>query len=122
MSLRIFIASVFTCLGLVAAFASARAEPPCAADVRTLCKDVPIGGGRIQACLKAHEAEVSETCRKTLDTLGREVKLLAAVCRWDIAQFCSDVNPGAARIVTCLKTNEAQLSPECKTQLRSMEK
>ena len=101
---------------------SAMAEPVCAADVRKLCGDVPIGGGRIQKCLQQHEAEVSEACRKKLDDLGQEAKLLAVVCRWDMSQFCSDVSPGAGRVVGCLKSHENQLSPECLKQLRSTEK
>jgi hypothetical protein len=98
------------------------AEPICAADVHKLCGDVPVGGGRIQACLKQHEAQVSEACRNKLDKLGAEVKLLAAVCRWDIARLCSDVDPGAGRVLQCLQTNQAQLSPECLQQLRGTEK
>ena len=121
MSSRAWMVSTSICLLLIGTLGTTIAEPPCAADLRKLCKDVPVGGGRIQACLKQHEAEVSEACRKTLDELGSEVKLLAVVCRWDIGRFCSDVSPGSGRVIACLKTNESQLSPECLKQLRSMQ-
>ncbi|TBR26026.1 hypothetical protein EPO15_01060 [bacterium] len=37
----------------------------CKADKEKFCKDVKPGEGRIVECLKAHEAELSEGCRKT---------------------------------------------------------
>ncbi|MFO1058567.1 MAG: cysteine rich repeat-containing protein, partial [Dongiaceae bacterium] len=41
----------------------------CAADAEKLCKGVQPGGGRIQACLKQHSAELSPAC--TAATAGR---------------------------------------------------
>jgi hypothetical protein len=103
-------------------FGIAAAEVPCAADVSKLCKNVAAGGGRIQACLKENEAKLSEGCRKSIDGLVDEVKLLAVVCRWDLARHCSDVTPGAGRAVDCLAKNRGDLSPECAKQLQSMKK
>jgi Cysteine rich repeat len=36
----------------------------CASDVQKLCAGVPAGGGRILACLKQHQAEVSDGCKQ----------------------------------------------------------
>lgn len=106
-------------LGALASAARAgEAQLPCQADVRKLCAKVAPGGGRIQACLKAHESELSEECRSRLDGLGREAGRLAAHCRWDIAQFCTDVPMGGGHVLQCLQTNEDQLSPGCKDALR----
>jgi hypothetical protein len=38
----------------------------CSNDVRTLCKGVQPGGGRIAQCLKQHEVELSEPCKKAM--------------------------------------------------------
>ena len=38
----------------------------CAADVQKLCSNVPQGGGRIIACLKQHQAEVSDRCKQAI--------------------------------------------------------
>jgi hypothetical protein len=109
-----------TVLACLVTAAAAHAEVPCAADVAALCKDVPAGGGRIQACLKQNESKVSEACRKKIDGLASEVKLAAVVCRWDIGRLCSDVTPGQGKVLACLQQHEDDLSPECKKQLAEM--
>jgi hypothetical protein len=38
----------------------------CASDVQKLCAGVPAGGGRIIACLKQHQAEVSDGCKQAI--------------------------------------------------------
>lgn len=43
----------------------------CAVDIRTHCRDVAMGEGRILACLEAHEAVVSDACNAAIDeTVG----------------------------------------------------
>ncbi|MDR3678174.1 MAG: cysteine rich repeat-containing protein [Acidobacteriota bacterium] len=55
---------------LYAQAASTQALPDvraaCAGDVQKLCAGVPSGGGRIIACLKQHQAEVSDGCKQAL--------------------------------------------------------
>lgn len=110
-------------LGALASAARAgEAQLPCQADVRTLCAKVAPGGGRIQACLEAHESELSTECRNRLDGLGREAGLPASRCRWDVAEFCTDVPLGGGHVLQCLQTNEDQLSPECRSALREAAK
>ncbi|TWB42698.1 cysteine rich repeat-containing protein [Nitrospirillum pindoramense] len=41
----------------------------CQQDRQTLCKDEQPGGGRILACLKAHEDKLSPDCKSALATL-----------------------------------------------------
>jgi hypothetical protein len=38
-------------------------------------------------------------------------------CADDIAKYCRDVKPGGGRIARCLKENEKQLSPACKSSI-----
>ena len=46
----------------------AQADPraACAADIQTLCARVQPGGGRILACLKQHQAQVSDGCKQAI--------------------------------------------------------
>ena len=61
-------------IGAVAAViaSSASAQVPanvsraCSGDYRKLCANVAPGGGRIIACMKARESEVSDACRTAL--------------------------------------------------------
>jgi hypothetical protein len=38
-------------------------------------------------------------------------------CADDVAKFCKDVKPGGGRLAHCLKQNEDQLSPACKSSI-----
>jgi hypothetical protein len=106
------------CMAIVLAVQIADADVSCEADIARLCKDVPMGSGRIQACLKEHETEVSEACRTKIDELATEAQVLAVVCRWDMGLFCSGVAPGGGRLLACLQQNASGLSGACERQLR----
>ena len=38
----------------------------CKADVKKICADIAPGGGRIEACMKDHFADMSEGCKETI--------------------------------------------------------
>jgi hypothetical protein len=105
-------------IGAALVSGSARGASPCAADIEKFCAKVPIGGGRIQACLTEHEKELSPECAARQQNLQKEVGSLAATCRADIARFCSDVPPGRGRIVRCLEQRGKDVSPSCMDRLR----
>lgn len=62
---------IMTVLALSAGLGLALSQPaaaekgkgPCAADSAKFCKDVKPGEGRVMACLKEHEQELSQACR-----------------------------------------------------------
>jgi hypothetical protein len=43
-------------------------------------------------------------------------------CADDAAKYCKDVKPGDGRIAKCLKENEKQLSPACKSSIEDTKK
>jgi hypothetical protein len=96
---------------------AARADLPCVADLKKFCADTPAGGGRIQACLKSHEKDLSADCKKQLADIRRRAGTVMAVCNFDVARFCGDVQPGGGRIVKCLQDHRDDLSPECKDRI-----
>src|SRR5438445_13077172 len=48
---------------------------------------------------------------------GEELVRLASACGADVRPICGGVAPGGGRLVQCLATNAAQLSPACKDVL-----
>ncbi len=38
-------------------------------------------------------------------------------CKADVEKFCKDIKPGKGRIVSCLKSHEADLSQACKDHM-----
>jgi len=41
-------------------------------------------------------------------------------CADDVAKLCKDVQPGEGRVMACLKTNQASVSPQCKAYLKQV--
>jgi hypothetical protein len=104
-------------LGLIALSAAAAEKRPCADDVEKFCKDVKPGGERILKCLEAHQSELSDACKKRLESGRARMKAAQEACKGDVEKWCKDVKPGGGRIVKCLKEHQTELSAECKTQV-----
>lgn len=52
--------------------APATLRQACNADFKKLCANVTPGGGRIIACMKAKESELSQDCRAALQAEGQK--------------------------------------------------
>lgn len=100
---------------------AAHAEDPCAEDVKQLCSEVQVGGGRVQDCLRKNEANLSPACkakRAATDARFRGiVSELASVCQRDIGRLCGEVQPGHGRVVACLLRQQDHASSACHTML-----
>ncbi len=91
----------------------AQSGSACAEDITKFCKDVKPGGGRIAKCLKAHENELSGTCKDEIAQLQKRFNETAEACHDDVMKFCKDVEPGAGRIAKCLREHQSELSHDC---------
>jgi len=116
--------TVFAVLSLLVFVLSASAEDkgmkPCADDVAKFCKDVKPGEGRIVACLKEHQNDLSASCKEKMEKLAEVRKKgseMNKACHDDISKFCKDVKPGGGKIIQCLKEHSSDLSSECKGAL-----
>jgi hypothetical protein len=93
----------------------------CAQDMKEKCADIVPGKGRMIMCLAAHEPTLSQTCANAIQALPLPVHEgghgAFRACRDDVRSFCADVKPGGGRIVQCLQTHQAQISPACKTAM-----
>lgn len=76
---------------------------PCHADAGKLCPGVQPGGGRVLACLKQHEGELSGDCRAALPRLSQ--------CAALVQQRCGQ--GGARDMRSCLKAHRDELGAVC---------
>ena len=90
----------------------------CRADIEKFCKDVKPGHGQIAQCMKQHETELSPACEEHINAGKEKARDFVKACKPDVEKFCKDVTPGKGKIYRCLKSNEAQLSPECKAHFK----
>ena len=75
------------------------------------------GEGRIIACLKEHEAELSAPCKAAGEEKRAAKKEMKEACKADTDALCKDIKPGDGRLIKCLKENEAKLSEKCKAEM-----
>lgn len=95
----------------------AQGQGPCADDVQKFCNDVQPGAERIARCLKEHENDLSLACKRQMSEVKKRVHKFREACEDDVLRLCAGVKPGKGRILKCLKENENELSPECKTKM-----
>jgi hypothetical protein len=97
----------------------------CDKELKTYCKDVTPGEGRVVACLYAYEDKLSARCEYALydaaAQLERAINALAYAaneCRDDLSKFCSDIKAGEGRLLQCIDKNDAKISTRCKQALK----
>jgi hypothetical protein len=114
----VLVSFVVLALGFAAGRLQAQGMPggPCSADMAKFCKDVKPGGGKKMKCLKEHESDLSDACKKEMSS-HEAGAAHAQACKSDAEKFCKDVKPGGGRIKKCLKEHEADLSADCKTAM-----
>ncbi|QJD29166.1 cysteine rich repeat-containing protein [Methylococcus geothermalis] len=117
-------------VALLIVLASAWANPgnaaphplPCSDEIAKYCKNLRIGGGRIQNCLKEHKAQLSPACQSGLEASLARHREIQAACGADVERLCKDVRPGKGRVANCLKEHHRQVSSACKDVLAAARK
>jgi hypothetical protein len=115
----------------------------CRSDYPKVCAGVPTGGAPALQCLEKNKAKLSAGCEKAVSAASgggaataapaagaapavivlrpmrprEELLVLRSACGADVRTICGGVPAGGGRIVQCLATNAAQLSPACKDVL-----
>jgi len=97
----------------------------CDKELKTYCKDVTPGEGRVLACLYAHSDKLSGQCEYALyDAAAQLERALTALtyvaneCRDDLTKLCANIKPGEGRLLQCLDKNSAKVSKRCKEALK----
>ena len=117
----------------------------CRSDYPKVCSGVPTGGAPALQCLEKNKAQLSAACATAVGAASgsapaagavpaaataaptimvlrpmrprEELFVLRSACGADVRSICGGVAPGGGRIVQCLATNAASLSPTCKEVL-----
>ncbi|BDG05626.1 cysteine rich repeat-containing protein [Anaeromyxobacter oryzae] len=104
---------------------SARAEYPCADDVKQFCAEVRPGGGRVHNCLRENAAKLSPACGARLaateERIRSRLERFGVACRRDIGRLCGAVKPGGGRLLACLFRNQDRLSSACEEEVESIQ-
>jgi hypothetical protein len=89
----------------------------CDKELKTYCKDVTQGEGRVLACLYAFNDKLSNQCEYALyDAAVQLQRAVAALsytvneCRDELTKLCSEVKPGEGRLLQCLDKNDAKVA------------
>ena len=96
----------------------------CAKEIKSQCKGVVEGRGRLLACLYARQNKASAKCATTVDAslirLGEMMGALAnvrRVCESDARRLCTGVQVGDGNLVDCLYAARKSVSAQCNTAL-----
>jgi len=92
----------------------------CKTELKTYCKDVKPGQGRILACMYAHSDKISSRCEYAmydaavqLERAVASITYIASECKDDLKSLCSTVAAGKGRLATCLLENKKKLNKRC---------
>lgn len=90
----------------------------CRNDIAKFCKQVNLGGGRIQQCLG--QQPVSAACKTNVAALQAMLQKRAAaraavprVCDADIRRMCTGVQAGDGNLMECFYKAKQRISPQC---------
>jgi hypothetical protein len=73
--------------------------------------------------LLKHAARVAALAVLALGVIAvQDVPAAQGPCADDVAKYCKDVKPGGGRLAKCLKENEKQLSPACRSSIEDSKK
>lgn len=134
MSLKNILLSALTIVVLSASCASAQqsiveeVNTKCANELKTYCKGVTLGEGRVAACLYAYEDKLSAQCAvavyRGVDDFfaaNANLRVYTKQCSSDLLQYCSKVPAGGGRLYDCIKKNKATLTDACRDALSKAE-
>ena len=96
----------------------------CGKEIKSQCRGVKEGGGRVLACLYSHDAKLGAKCAATVaasvERLGEALGALAnvrRVCDADAKRLCAGVMPGDGNLIDCLSQSRKAVSQTCNATL-----
>ena len=122
LALSFFVIGVCTAAAQTMSYADAvdRLAAACRIDLAKYCKGVPLGNGRLRACLDAHQNVVSPQCQQTRVMVYASIARRAAaqrdignICEADIERMCGTSHADAHLVECLLSVSPAAMSPAC---------
>jgi len=99
--------------------------PNCDRDVEILCPGLSNNSKKSLMCLMAYEENLSSFCKLgiieaalTLELGMLDINDSINACEADADKYCLDIQPGAGRIVSCLRENQNKISNDCISTLK----
>lgn len=91
-------------------------QQSCQSDIQKFCSDVTNSDGRVNACLRAHDDKLSDTCNKQWQQAKTEwkakMKSMHTACSGDVQKFCKNAE-GPRDIMSCLDNHQSDLTASC---------
>lgn len=86
----------------------------CSNDVSAYCRMVKPGAGAVHKCLRENYHKLSQSCQQAENLLeSKEVEdirlepRLRVACREAVGRYCTGIEPGNARVISCLQSHIA---------------
>ncbi len=99
----------------------------CETELKSYCKGVTPGEGRILSCLYAYGDKLSGKCEFALyDAAAQLERFVAALsyvaneCDEDIDKYCTSVEAGEGRILACLEGQGTKIQGRCTQALEDV--
>jgi Golgi apparatus protein 1 len=85
----------------------------CQDDVMKFCAKAPRGQGSVAKCLAGHVDALQPECRELVQALQVKANEFKKACGGDVEKLCKGIPPGQGRLLSCLQSRRADLSPSC---------
>ena len=99
--------------------------PNCDTDSAIFCPGLPLSSKKSLMCLMAYEDNLSAICKlgiieaSLIFEMGMlDIAYSIDACEADANKYCLDIEPGAGRIVSCLRKNESKITKQCISALK----
>ncbi len=92
----------------------------CRKDIAERCKGVQGGEGRVVACLRNNESQLSQDCQSAFNEWRLGQMEVRSRCASEIASLCGTVPAGGGRILHCLRRHERDLGSDCRSTIQKL--
>jgi hypothetical protein len=89
----------------------------CEGDVYQYCPNVKPGHGEVMKCLSSNSANLTPECQQVVQGAQEKAHAFKKACGGDAKKFCQGIPAGQGRILACLKSKQADLSPGCQAMM-----